>query len=551
MHNCWQIKFFYKLKANLMTKKFNLTLLVATAVFIAIASAIIIYNLIQIKKDQLNNLLLQEESVVENILLERFNTAFFLIEKMGQEIAKNPDSRAHILKVLEKYKSDPALHQVFSWTIFSWSDKNLQLIVDGEYGIMKKPVSLATRSYVQKSLQEPWTRLLGEPVFGSTSGKWMIPGGIGIADSKHNILGSLTIGFEIENLAKVIKGSLKDKNVNVELIYDKKFPIFSINKAEINIYSKAEKPATSNDSAVSISKKLQTYPYDLVLTYDKYAVSSILWEIIYSRIIEILAAVLLSGFILVLIYRNEKQKKKIMSLAQREIFFNESKSEFMRQIGHELKNFVAAISGFSNIAKEDLKDINSLSDSKIKEAVDNLEHIEDISGELNIFITDLIDLNQVEDGNFAIEPSSRALDFEDLIERSVIILKSKIKNKNITVSIKCDDNLNKIYNLDPRRIKQILISLISNAIKFSDQNSKIDIIVENIYHKGISVTIKDYGIGMSETELRKALLKTASCNKSNSIELKLPITKLLIEKQKGTMEVISVRNEGTTVRIGF
>ncbi len=539
------------MKTNLLARKFNITVLITTAIVIIMASSIIIHNLIQIKKDQLNNLLLQEESTIENILLERFNTAFFLIEKMGNEIIKNPDNKTYILKVLEKYKSDPTLHQIFSWTIFSWSDSNLLLTVDGEYGIMKNPVSLASRDYVKESITKPWERLLGKPVYGSTSGKWMIPGGIGISDSKYKTLGTLTIGFDIKILAKVIKDSLKDKNVNVELIYNDKFTVFNISKSVINTDSKEEKIFNSN--GIFIRKKLQNYPYSLVLTYDKYAVSSILWEIIYSRIIEILAAVLLSFSLLILIYKNEnKKRKEITYLMQKEIFFNESKSEFMRHLGHELKNFVAAISGLSNVVKEDLKDIKSLSDLETKEVIENLEHIDDISNELNSFITDLIDLSQIDDGKFEIEKSDEIVDFEDLIERSVRILKSKIKNKNITININCEVNLNKICNLDQRRIKQILISIIGNAIKFSLQNSKIDIITGNIGQEKISITIQDYGLGMTDAEIKGVLSKTEfDDSKNNSIELKLSITKFLVEKQNGVMEISSVKNRGTTIKIVF
>jgi len=537
--------------ANLLTRKFNIKLFIAAAIFILVTSFIIIHNLIQIKKDQLNNLLLQEEPIIENILLERFNTAFFLIEKMGKEIAKNPDNKAHIRDVLDKYKSDVSLNKSFSWTIFSWSNKDLLLIVDGEYGIMKNPVSLATRSYVKESIEKPWIRLLGEPVYGSTSKKWMIPGGIGISDSEQKILGTLTIGFEIEGLAQVIKDSLKDKNINVDLIYNDRLPVLSINKSTIS--ASPEDIKLTYDNGVSINKKLQNYPYNLVLTYDKYVVSSIFWEIIYSRIIEILVTILLSFSLLFLIYKNESMKRKeIINLMQREILLNHSKSEFMRQLGHELRNFVSAISGLSNVAKEDLKEIESPTDLKIKEIMDNLEHISDISNELNSFIIDLIDLNQTEDGDFKIEKSNLALDFEDLIERSIRILKNKIKNKNIVTNIYCDPDLNKINNLDQRRIKQILISIISNAVKFSHQNSKIDIVAKNINYTGISITIKDYGVGMTDLEVIEATSKIKlDDNQSNSIELKLPITKLLIEKQGGTIKIASIKNTGTTITIVF
>ena len=240
---------------------------------------------------------------------------------------------------------------------------------------------------------------------------------------------------------------------------------------------------------------------------------------------------------------------------QREAEMVKSKTEFMLRISHEIMNFVAAISGFSDIVKENLKNKNTLDDEKIGEGIEYLEHIEDISDELKKFITDLIDLNQNENGKFAINRLDEKIDFEDLTERSIRILKSKIKNKNIAIETNFDANLNQLSHLDPRRIKQILVGIIGNAINYSSDNSKIEITCKNIGKKKISISVKDCGCGMSEDKIKKALADynpdIYDNSQSNSIELKLPIIRFLTEKQNGVIKIESTKNYGTEVVVKF
>ena len=155
-----------------------------------------------------------EASVAENILLDRFYSTFFIINKIGKEIAKSPRDKKHIQTTLNKYKTESSFNHIFSWTIFSWADQNLQITVDSEYGIMKIPCDLSIRDYTQESMLKSEEMLLGKPVYGSTSKKWMIPGGVGIVDQNQQFLGIVNVGFEISNLAKIIKDLLTLKTGN-------------------------------------------------------------------------------------------------------------------------------------------------------------------------------------------------------------------------------------------------------------------------------------------------------------------------------------------------
>ena len=537
---------------------FNLKLLLLAIFLIIVTIWLLIDNLTQIKKSQLEPSLFKEASVIESVLSEKFDSTFLIIEMMGQEIAKNPQDKNYIKKVLEKYKSDKSLKQIFSWTIFSWTDDKSQLTVDGEYGILQSPIDLSMRDYIPKSISNPWKLFLGNPVYGSTSKKWMIPGGASISDKNGKLLGTITIGFAIDDLTQFVQKELDDKNIEVRLLHKGQTPIFSVNKSSIKVFSKDDiinsnkQPITQIQSnSVQLKHTLRNQSYDLLLTYDNEAVSSILWEIIYSRLLEILIAIILSLTLLVIIYKSEKEKReKITSLMQKK-----SKSDFIIRVGHELRNFVSAIIGLSDLVQMELKN-KKLSNNNIDKELTHLSHINDISQELMNFITDLIDINEPEDGKFTINKSISAVDFEDILDRSLMILKDKIKNKKIIINTYLDNDLNKISNLDPRRIKQILVSIIGNSIKYGAESSTINIYMKNIREKSIEISIMDSGIGMTQKQIDKSLEKyNPSQNLKEydnySIELNLPIVKYLTELQGGTIRINSIYKKGTEVIVSF
>jgi signal transduction histidine kinase len=531
------------------------------------------------KKEQLYKKLSHNLLLSESIMVEKINSTFFIIEKMGKEIVKKPDDKKYIKKILEKYKSDTSLHQIFSWTIFSWSSLDSKIIVDGEYGILKKPVDLSDRDYIPKSIANPWKMFIGKPVYGSTSKKWMIPGGSGISNSNNEnenekVFGSITIGFEIQNLAKIIQQEIRDENVNISLYYENKFPVFIANKSSVKIFSQEEIEEYSKNSqnfqdknhsslsqrnlekGFAIKRQVENYPYVIFANYDENFISSIVWEVVYSRIIEILVIIFLSAILILIIYTIEKERRgKDKFLIEKEVLDNFRK-DFLLSISCELKRFISGIIGLSDIIKEKILEENINRENVKDEMISHLEHINDINQELIRFINDLVDIHNSENDKLDIQTSEERVDFEDLIDRSLIVLKSKIKKKRIVINSFFEDGLNKVINLDEKRVKQILISIISNALNYSKENSKIEISVKNFGKNQVKISIKDFGIGMKESQIKSALriydpMEYKKKGINNSIELPLPIVKFLIEKQNGIILIESTKNYGTTVVIIF
>jgi two-component system sensor histidine kinase EvgS len=115
----------------------------------------------------------------------------------------------------------------------------------------------------------------------------------------------------------------------------------------------------------------------------------------------------------------------------------------------------------------------------------------------------LLDKNLLEKGQFS--PQLEHINLSKLVSETVAILQGQASLKNI--EIKVNDDLNgKILNIDSLRTQQILINLISNAIKFSCQSGLIEVAVsssrlaDNVVQ--VALSVRDYGIGITETDLQ-------------------------------------------------
>jgi signal transduction histidine kinase len=279
-------------------------------------------------------------------------------------------------------------------------------------------------------------------------------------------------------------------------------------------------------------------------------------------------------------------------------------SDFISSISHELKTPLNAIIAFADLLKENLSLISKIEDKEldsnkqkmlVAEANDFVKEISLVAGDMNELIHDLLDVGSLASGNFSID-LSKEIDIADVIKRSVRINHDFAIRRGIQIKVEIGDDLgvaviqnternllnseskkthemsryarhdivgchpafiagsSKIH-LDAKRMKQILINLISNAIKYSPEKTEIKISCKE-NQKFLEIIISDQGFGMSEEEIDKAFEKYQTIENPNrgkvdSFGLGLPITKKLVELQNGKIEVRSKVNEGTEVILKF
>jgi PAS domain S-box-containing protein len=220
-----------------------------------------------------------------------------------------------------------------------------------------------------------------------------------------------------------------------------------------------------------------------------------------------------------------------------------AKQQFLSNMSHEIRTPMNAIIGFTKVLlKTDLS-------SKQKEYLSAIK----LSGDsLIVLINDILDLAKVDAGKMIFEqtPFKMALSISAMLH----LFEPKIQEKNLTLVKEYDTRIPDVLIGDPVRLHQIILNLVSNAVKFTTQG-KIIVSVNLLHEDDEKVTIEfavsDTGIGIAEDKIEKIFENFQQAYSGTSrlyggTGLGLAIVKQLVEPQGGTIHVESKINEGST-----
>ena len=222
------------------------------------------------------------------------------------------------------------------------------------------------------------------------------------------------------------------------------------------------------------------------------------------------------------------------------------KKEFFQNSSHELKSPLTSI-----IAYEEMIDNNLLnSEEEIKEAntsiLKNAKRMKEL-------IDNMLYLSNLENNEYKINKASNCSLKEYITSLIKDSYKLKLKNKNIKIELININNEDIVINIEDNDLKMLLSNLIDNAIKYSNNNSKIEIIVDN---STSSLSIIDHGIGIKENEIDSIFNRfkrsdEAIKNVEEGYGLGLAIVKHIIIKYNYKIEVTSKEGEGSQFKIVF
>jgi signal transduction histidine kinase/DNA-binding response OmpR family regulator len=261
----------------------------------------------------------------------------------------------------------------------------------------------------------------------------------------------------------------------------------------------------------------------------------------------ILVAGLISSYWIVRLRREiiEKEKtRKDLEAAKKEAeAANLVKSTFMARMSHEIRTPLNAITGMSYLLKK--TDVNFTQKMY-------LERITQASTNMLNLINDILDYSKIESSKIELEEITFSLD--QVVFNLMSILAVKIEEKGLNFRYIKDPKLHTYYRGDPKRIEQVLLNLLNNAIKFTDKG---DVIFE-IHQKAIGedkehliLSVKDTGIGMNKEVMSQLFVPfkqaDASINRRfGGSGLGLSIVKHLVELMGGSVSVYSKEFEGST-----
>ena len=239
----------------------------------------------------------------------------------------------------------------------------------------------------------------------------------------------------------------------------------------------------------------------------------------------------------------EEAKSKAESATQIAENAVKAKQQFLSNMSHEIRTPMNAIIGFTKVVlKTDLTD-------KQKEYLNAIK----VSGDaLIVLINDILDLAKVDAGKMIFEhtPFKMATSIAAMLH----MFETKIQEKNLVLIKEYDKNIPEVLVGDPVRLHQIILNLVSNAVKFTAKG-KITVSVNLVEQDEEKVTIQfavtDTGIGISESKIERVFENFQQATSGTSrlyggTGLGLAIVKQLIEPQGGTIKVTSKIDEGST-----
>jgi PAS domain S-box-containing protein len=224
------------------------------------------------------------------------------------------------------------------------------------------------------------------------------------------------------------------------------------------------------------------------------------------------------------------------------------KSEFLARISHELRTPLNAILGFSEVMR--LERFGKLQNEKYRDYVSDIY----ASGaHLLSLINDLLDLSKVEAGK--LELTFTSVNLPDVTDHAMRLLAERAQQGRISLRRNFPSDLPNVV-ADLRSMRQILLNLLSNSIKFTDPGGQVMVTGRVTKAGELILRVKDTGIGMSAEELEGALepfrrIEIPTRPDSEGTGLGLPLTKALTEANRATFSISSERGKGTMVEITY
>jgi len=501
-----------------------------------------------------------ESEMMESFCSENINHIWYIIHLLAAQIKKNPHDAKYVKGIFKDYAGNHDVIAIFGWTEFTWLDHALHKKVSSLTGIHDTSAMFVPSESDEK---------ISYRVDAENN---MIYTTIGLNDdiTKHYI-GSVVVSFDLLNIVRRLNTHKKHCYANVAVIGENLGVVVQSNPNMENVGLKDGKIVSSDlitainkigfvqDTAKAISyldvmtgrnyyvKKVKDLPFVLLINIDDSEIRHNIFRSVATKFIEISIVAACFLLLIIFIYRRETwlrtQAEVASEIATRA---TNAKSDFLAFTAHEIRSPLGFILTGSEMMK---KQLLGPVPSSYREYTEGIH----VNAKLILeFITDILDEAHIMAGNFKIV--NNPANIGDIILNSVAINQTKCEQKNIIVQVQIAPNLPLVV-CDARRILQVLNNLLSNAVQYSFNDSRIQLIA-NIEQECLYIEVIDQGVGMTEEELNVAFAKYGTVRKEyfNFIEsygLGLPIVKMILDAHNATLIVKTKVNIGTSFKIIF
>jgi two-component system cell cycle sensor histidine kinase PleC len=225
-----------------------------------------------------------------------------------------------------------------------------------------------------------------------------------------------------------------------------------------------------------------------------------------------------------------------------------AKTDFLANMSHELRTPLNAIIGFSQVLSHEAP--VPPTEEKRREYA---QYIENAGNHLLSIISDILDMSKIESDQVELDNAPSRIG--ELLAPCVTMLRDRIAQRGQVLDVRVNALMPPI-NVDPRRFKQVVINLLSNANKFTPTGGSIAVHAARTLDGRVAITITDTGMGMDADQLAIAMkpfgqVQGAMTRKHEGTGLGLPIAKKLTELQGGMFDIESEPGKGTRVTLSF
>ncbi len=226
---------------------------------------------------------------------------------------------------------------------------------------------------------------------------------------------------------------------------------------------------------------------------------------------------------------------------------SQAKSQFLATMSHELRTPLNAVIGFSEILANE--SFGPLGDTRYKEYA---KTVQDSGRHLLGLINDVLDFSKVDAGRLDLQEEE--LDLDNVIRASLLMVDGQAEAARVRLASHVSSDL-PYLRADQRRVRQVLLNLLSNACKFTPADGEIRVSAFRT-PEGIAIAVEDTGIGIAAEDIPRALerfgqVDNALSRKYEGTGLGLPLSKRLMELHGGSLELTSTVGVGTIVTVTF